>query len=100
MKQNRLTESDVRLSRMIFLKRFLTISAFVAFAPLLAMAQTVSVLSRITEVVDNENRVTLRGNTHPLARPEYDRGAAPDSLPMDRMLFVLTRSREQEAALP
>ena len=84
---------------MIFLKRFLTISAFVAFAPLLAIAQTVSVPSRITEAVDNDNRVTLRGNTHPLARPDYDRGAAPDSLPMERMLLVLTRSQGQESAL-
>ena len=46
-----------------------------------------------------EKLVTLRGNTHPLARPEYDQGAAPDSLPMERMLLVLQRSAEQEAAL-
>jgi subtilase family serine protease len=49
--------------------------------------------------VDVESLVTLRGNTHPLARPEFDQGAAPDSLPMERMLLVLQRSAEQEAAL-
>jgi subtilase family serine protease len=49
--------------------------------------------------VDLENLVTLRGNTHPLARAEYDQGAAPDSLPMERMLLVLLRSTEQETAL-
>jgi hypothetical protein len=49
--------------------------------------------------VDEANLVTLRGNTHPLARPEYDQGAAPDDLPMERMLLLLQRSPEQEAAL-
>jgi hypothetical protein len=34
-----------------------------------------------------------------LARPEYDRGAAPDSLPTERILLVLQRSPEQETAL-
>jgi subtilase family serine protease len=49
--------------------------------------------------VDLENLVTLRGNTHPLARPEFDQGAAPDSQPMERMLLVLQRSPEEESAL-
>jgi hypothetical protein len=65
----------------------------------MAAAQTVNVRARITQAVDVENLVTLRRNTHPLARPEYDRGAAPDSLPMRRMLLVLQRGPEQEAAL-
>jgi hypothetical protein len=46
-----------------------------------------------------ENLITLRGNTHPLARPEFDQGAAPDSLPAERILLVLRRSPEQETAL-
>ena len=33
--------------------------------------------------------VMLRGNTHPMARVEFDRGAAPDSLPMENMQLVL-----------
>jgi subtilase family serine protease len=49
--------------------------------------------------VDLGNLVTLQGNTHPLARPEFDQGAAPDSLPMERVLLVLQRSPEQETAL-
>jgi subtilase family serine protease len=49
--------------------------------------------------VDLQTLVTLQGNTHPLARPEFDQGAAPDSLPMERILLVLQRSAEQEAAL-
>ncbi len=69
------------------------------FFSLTTFAQTANVATRVTQPVDVENLVTLRGNTHPLARPEYDQGAAPDSLPMERMLLVLQRSAEQEAAL-
>jgi subtilase family serine protease len=74
--------------------------AFVLFFALMAAGQqAATVPARITQPVDLENLVTLRGNTHPLARPEYDQGAAPDSLPTERMLLVLQRSVEQEAAL-
>ena len=73
--------------------------AFALLVSLVSIANAQKVPPRITQAVDNERRVILRGNTYPLARPEYDRGAAPDSLPMERMLLVLTRSREQEAAL-
>ena len=41
----------------------------------------------------------LPGNIHPLARLQFDRGFAPADLPMNRMLLVLKRSPEQEAAL-
>ncbi len=53
----------------------------------------------ITQRVDEAQLATLKGNTHPLARPEFDLGTAPASLPMERMLLVLKRSAEQEAAL-
>src|SRR2546425_459116 len=61
--------------------------------------QAIQVAARVTQPVDIENLLPLRGHTHPLARPEYDRGPAPDSLPMRRMLLVLQRGREQEAEL-
>jgi len=32
----------------------------------------------VTEKVDETKRVTLRGNVHPLARPEFDGGALAD----------------------
>ena len=54
---------------------------------------------RVTQSVDNAVRTTLRGNVHPLARPEFDQGEAPADLPLARMLLVLKRSPEQEAAL-
>lgn len=54
---------------------------------------------RITAAVDNTKLTVLRGNTYPLARPQYDQGRAPASLPMQHMLLVLKRSPAQEAAL-
>lgn len=55
--------------------------------------------SLITQPVDDAQRVTLKGNVHPMARTEFDRGAALPDLAMDRMLLVLKRSPEQDAAL-
>src|SRR5208283_1954141 len=55
--------------------------------------------SRVVGAVDNANRVTLTGNVHPLTRAGLDQGAVADSLPMARMLLLLKRSDEQEAAL-
>jgi subtilase family serine protease len=55
--------------------------------------------SLITQPVDDAQRVTLKGNVHPLARTEFDRGAVPADLAMDRMLLVLKRSPEQDEAL-
>lgn len=68
------------------------------FLPVSGRAQT-SPAPRITTPVDEAVLTTLRGNTHPLARPEFDQGAAPPNLPMDRMLLVLRRSQEQKTAL-
>ncbi|HZZ15579.1 MAG TPA: protease pro-enzyme activation domain-containing protein [Candidatus Sulfotelmatobacter sp.] len=53
----------------------------------------------IAEPVDESRLTPLKGNTHPLARPQFDLGTAPATLPMRRMLLVLKRSAEQEAAL-
>jgi len=64
-----------------------------------ASAQTQPVRARITEALDETNRVQLRGNVHPLARPEFDQGVVADSQPMNRMLLLLQRSPEQQAAL-
>jgi hypothetical protein len=73
---------------------------FAAFAfPYFAYAQANLTPSRITQAVDEANLTTLLGNTHPLAQTPFDRGAAPDALPTDRMLLVLKRSPSQEAAL-
>src|ERR1700730_6354450 len=62
-------------------------------------AKTAPRAARITAPIDETARTRLAGNTHPLARTEFDQGAAPATLPMERMLLVLKRSPEQEAAL-
>jgi hypothetical protein len=55
--------------------------------------------ARVTQAIVEGNRVTLKGNTHPLASVKNDQGAAPDSLPMERMLLVLKRGADQESSL-
>lgn len=56
-------------------------------------------LSRVVEAIDESKLVTLSGNTHPLARPEFDHGKVDPQLMLERMQLVLKRSPEQEAAL-
>ena len=54
---------------------------------------------RIVQPISEANLVELKQSTHPLAKPQYDRGAVADSLPMEHMLLVLKRSPGQEQAL-
>jgi subtilase family serine protease len=61
-----------------------------------AQAQT---RQRITQPVDNQRLVRLRGTTHPLATAANDRGRVAGELAMERMLLVLQSSPEQETAL-
>ena len=53
----------------------------------------------IQSAVDENTLTTIKGNTHPLARPEFDQGQADTSLPATRMMLVLKRGPDQEAAL-
>jgi trimeric autotransporter adhesin len=55
--------------------------------------------SRVTQPIDDSARVTLKGNVHPLAQARFDLGAVPDSFPASRMMMLLRRSPEREAAL-
>jgi hypothetical protein len=72
---------------------------FVSLVVALASAQTSSVRSRLTQPIDESKLTVLRGNTHPFARPQFDRGAAPANLPLERMMLVLKTTPEQGAAL-
>jgi len=67
--------------------------------PVVAWPQAATPQSRIVQPVDEGALITLRGNTHPLAQAQFDRGLAPPDLPMARMLLVLKRSDTQETAL-
>lgn len=75
------------------------LAAFALIFSTWTSAQTSGALSRITQAVDEARLTRLQGNTHPMARPEFDQGPAPPDLPMERMMLVLRRSPEQEAAL-
>jgi len=64
-----------------------------------ADGQARNVQARIRQAIDEKDVVTLPGNVHPLARPELDQGPVSDTTPLNRMLLLLQRSPEQEAAL-
>lgn len=87
------------LTRSLLSRRVLLVFAFCLILPLSLSAQVNPVPWRITQAIDETKLTVLQGNTHPMARAEFDRGPAPGSLPMERMLLVLKRSPEQEAAL-
>ena len=61
--------------------------------------QTAAPAARITQSISESSLTTLRGNTHPLAQPANDAGAAPGSKVASRLMLVLTRSAAQEALL-
>ena len=54
---------------------------------------------RISRSVDDEQTVTLRGNRHPLALAQYDKGAVAPEFRMDHMLLTLTPDAAQQDAL-
>src|SRR6202020_1889174 len=54
---------------------------------------------RVTSFVDDEQRVTLRGNTHPLASKRFDFGAVTADFPMEHMLLTLLPESAQEETL-
>ncbi len=74
---------------------------FLGFLFLLLAANCVfgQATPRVVEAVDNTKRATLAGDVHPLARAEYDRGDVDSALPMARILMLLQRGSDQEAAL-
>jgi subtilase family serine protease len=83
---------------------FLIIAASAVIALLMLgarkmLAQSSTPESMITRAVDETQRVTLRGNVHPMARAEFDQGAAATTMPVEHMLLVLKRSPAQETAL-
>ncbi len=62
-------------------------------------AAVAAVPARVTSAVDESKMVTLAGTVHPLARPEFDRGAVGDGQAVRRILLLLQRSPDQELAL-
>ena len=54
---------------------------------------------RVSAPLDNRATVTLVGGVHPGVRPENDRGPAPATRVLSRMILVLKRDAAQQAAL-
>ena len=91
-----------------FLFRFLITFLFLHLLNALAGAQPPSAPSnplyiqpkdRITRYIDDEQRVTLRGNLHPLARAEYDGGGVAPGFRMERMVLTLLPDEAQQESL-
>lgn len=58
-----------------------------------------SVTQAVVPGVDESRLTVLNGTVHALARSQFDRGVVPDDFPMRRMLVMLQRPPEHEAAL-
>ncbi|MDQ1453873.1 MAG: hypothetical protein QOK38_3739, partial [Acidobacteriaceae bacterium] len=67
--------------------------------PASSQSQLPAPRSRILQAVDDARVTTLSGNTHPLARPEFDQGTLADATPLSRIVLILQRSPEQESTL-
>ncbi len=88
----------MKVTRALIISTALLFAFLVSFSRV-SLAQTSAVRPRVTQAVDMRNLITLKGNVHPLAQPQFDQGVAPDDLPMQRMLLVLQRGADQEASL-
>ncbi len=70
----------------------------VCLVPTASQGQGVAPRVRITSRIDETDRVTLGGNTHPAANAKNDQGKVADSLPMTDLILVLSRDSAQQAA--
>jgi len=60
-------------------------------------AQVAAPPVRIVEPIDESHLAMLKGNVHPLARREFDRGRVSPELAMGDLVLVLRRGAEQQA---
>src|SRR5580698_3472064 len=58
-----------------------------------------AVPDRVTRPVDSGRVVSINGNVHRLAQPQFDRGAADPGMPMDYMVVLVKPSTAQQADL-
>src|SRR5579859_4820137 len=66
---------------------------------LLVLTGMLSLGAQAQRVINDADRVTLHGNTHPLARAEFDRGSADAAMPMNHMIMLLAVRPDAEAQL-
>ncbi len=92
------------LRRAVLLAMLITLGLF---RPAFLVAQTaddqgdfpVQPHDRITRAIDDERRIVLSGNRHPLATAANDAGVVPDDYRMERMILTLKPDAAQRAAL-
>ncbi|MGA2852464.1 MAG: protease pro-enzyme activation domain-containing protein [Terracidiphilus sp.] len=103
----RRARSGLLISKLTFAALLVAVAALFSIATEKAAAQThlspyaggQNTRALITKPIDEARLATLRGNTHPAANAENDRGPVEDSFPMDHMQLVLQRPPELEKAL-
>ena len=66
---------------------------------LVAMTGILSLHALAQRAVNDADRVTLHGNTHALARAEFDRGSAPAGMPVKNMIMLLSVRQDAQAQL-
>src|SRR6195256_5667722 len=73
-------------------------AVLVLLLPGLAVAQGNVAKPRIAAQVDESTVTVLRGNLHPLARPQYDQGKVDPSFKLERitMMFQLTAAQQAD----
>ena len=77
------------MRRLIVALAFAQLFCCAAFAP--AQNAGSPVQNRVLGPIDDGERVTLKGNVHPLAQKQFYQGAAPGSTPTGRIMLVLQR---------
>jgi uncharacterized membrane protein len=65
----------------------------------LVLSGILTLSAQAQRVINDADRVTLHGNTHPLARAEFDRGSANANLPMKNMIMLLSARTGAQAEL-
>lgn len=65
----------------------------------MAMIAVMPVSAASQRIIDDSDTITLRGNVHPLARPEFDAGPTEASLSMERMILSLRLNSDRQDGL-
>src|SRR5450755_3136120 len=67
--------------------------------PIFFCGSTFAQQSRITQKIDNSQRVSLTGHLHPKTVPEYDQGRVSPSMAVSYVTVALAKSATQQADL-
>jgi subtilase family serine protease len=81
------------------LRRKIPVVSFLLFFSLMARPAFAAGPSDRIARVNPETIAAVPGSVHPLARPEFDRGAVPESMPLPGLAIHFQRSATQQAAL-